>query len=118
MDTMTEVRLPDGFQLAKRWKWKTKNNEFLLPEEMRTSHLFYTLRMIWNNTCPPHTRVGNVRLYNFGPYYTHEYLKQAVGQLSFELRRRDDLHGELKDQMETMWAYFTKRLEDHHETQS
>lgn len=73
------------------WRWRDRRGTFHRPANMATSYLFYTLRMIWNNVCPPWARVGNVRLYSFSAFYTRDYMAEAVGQLLLELVTRDDL---------------------------
>lgn len=58
---------------------------------MATTHLFYTIRMIWNNSCPKEFRVGKVILYSFDSFYTPEYIQSAVFHLLRELSQRDNI---------------------------
>lgn len=72
--------------------WKTKDSGvFLRPEDMETRHLFFTIRMIYNNTVPEEYRHPPVRLYKFGAFYTTEYMAMAVRALLEELSTRDDI---------------------------
>ncbi|KER02851.1 hypothetical protein LGZ99_17350 [Photorhabdus temperata] len=73
------------------WRWKTHSNELLTPSEMSTDHLFYTLRMIWNNFMPTGVRVGDVKLYEFDAFYTPQYMKNAIKYIATELTHRDDI---------------------------
>ena len=61
------------------------------PKDMGTSHIFYTIRMIWNHTVPEHLKIRPFRGYNFSPFYTVEYMEQAMAVLSEELARRGSL---------------------------
>jgi len=97
---MDILKIRDG--LMEGWQWRTKDGVWLDPAKMATSHLFYTLRMIWNNTMPAVARVGEVKLYVFGPTYTNEYLKRAVRQLAAELGTRADIEAEHRRQLEAM----------------
>jgi hypothetical protein len=95
--TTTKLQPP-----AKLWRWRTKGGEsYLLPQEMATTHLFYTLRMIWNHTMPKPAQLPGGR-YEFGPHYTDAYMKQAIAQLTPELARRRDLPADLQRQLKHM----------------
>lgn len=65
--------------------------EAVRPSEMRTSHLFNVVKMIWNNKMPAHMRVGSVKLYRFGASHSDEYLKTSICHLMAELMQRNDL---------------------------
>jgi hypothetical protein len=69
---------------------------------MRTGHIFYTLRMIWNNRMPAHMSVGKVRRYAFGPFYTRDYFAQAIVALGRELMRRPDVRASWRDELDQM----------------
>lgn len=60
------------------WTWRDHSGRFLEPAAMETRHLFYTLRMIWNHTLPESVRLHPYRRYRFSPFYTIEYLQQAI----------------------------------------
>ena len=78
--------------IARGWKWRERTGAMVSPADMETRHLFFTLRMIWNNRMPAHMRVGrNVRLYHFGPHYTQRYLAEAIIAIGSELRSRTDM---------------------------
>ena len=70
--------------------WRDRNGEHHLPTKMPTRHLFYTLRMIWNNRMPASARLpGN--WYSFGPTYTSEYMLDAIRAIVPELVTRQDM---------------------------
>lgn len=85
------------------WRWRTREGELLAPSEMATSHLFFTLRMIWNNSMPPHMAVGRVRRYSFDPrFYTRDYFAQAILAVGRELSGRTDLTADQQRQLSEM----------------
>ncbi len=70
--------------------WRTQDNELIPYSQMRTSHLFFALRMIWNHTAPVKWQVQG------GRYYGPERWSLAVRQrkvkaLVAELNRRKPL---------------------------
>ena len=81
--------------------WKDRHGVRHLPSRMETRHLFYTLRMIWNNTMPASARIpGN--LYSFGPTYTREYMMGAIVAIVPELAMREDMTIEWRQQLQHM----------------
>ena len=64
-------------EVAPLWKWRTAKGEFLTVQEMETTHLFFTIRMIWNNAIPDYP-IGKVKRYRFSQYYTLTYIKEAI----------------------------------------
>jgi hypothetical protein len=89
------------------WRWRDRHGERHAPDQMETRHIFHTLKMIWNNMVPREYHVGhNVRLYNFGPHYTKDYMVQAVYQMGHQLAKRS-LTAEQMEIMRQMYSYFT-----------
>ena len=97
-----------GVGLTPPWRWRERNGmAYHLPQEMETRHLFYTLRMTWNNYMPDHMRVGRrVKLYNFGPYYTNVYMMQAVICIGAELFERNDIDLMWQTEIDQMRSWF------------
>lgn len=92
------------------WTWKDRENNRHRPADMKTSHVFFTLRMIWNHSMPEEVHVGGtVNRYRFGPFYTVEYMKRAVVELVSELDKRNDLAPHLKMQLDQMKSHFGPR---------
>lgn len=90
---MSEVALP--------FFWRDRHGIRHLPARMETRHLFYTLRMIWNNTMPASARLpGN--LYSFGPTYTRDYMLSAIVAIVPELAARKDMTSEWRQQLQHM----------------
>lgn len=82
-------------EIAKKFKWRTQQNEWLLPSEMETRHLYYTLRMIYNHSMPSDVRLYPYKQYRFDPnIYTKEYITEAIRNLSYELATRNDIKEE------------------------
>lgn len=103
-------KAPDVWKrgLVPGWRWRDREGGFHDPSSMETRHLFHVFRMIWNNTCPPHLRVGQVRLYRFGPGYTKAYLAEAVQHCGRELLSRDDLTNEWQRQLNLIAGFFAQ----------
>ena len=78
-------------QLMPHFRWRDRFGEFHRPTEMETRHLFFTLRMIWNHTCPEQFQIKPFQEYDFSDFYTTHYFKTAVLALSAELATRNDL---------------------------
>lgn len=95
--------------IACGWKWRERTGARVSPSDMETRHLFYTLRMIWNNRMPEHMRVGAVRLYDFGPHYTRDYFAQAILAIGRELRSRTDMKPEWARQYQRMQQWLIDR---------
>lgn len=90
------------------WRWKDREGQFHAPQAMVSRHLFHTFRMIWNNHMPEAARVGAVRLYRFGPFYSPSYMREAVVILGRELMTRTDLDPEWERQLAQMAAWFAE----------
>ena len=87
--------------VAETFRWRSHDGAHHDPKNMATRHLFYTIRMIWNNTMPAAARLpGN--LYTFGPTYHRDYLLQAVKALSQELATRTDMAPAWVEQLQHM----------------
>lgn len=87
------------------FRWRTSKhdgNRMLLPSEMETRHVFFTLAMIWNHSMPEEARTHNYKKYKFGSYYTAEYMVQAIHALSRELATRKDMEPHWKKMLEHM----------------
>lgn len=82
--------------------WKDSKDFYHRPKDMDTRHLFFTVRMIWNNSAPDEFKIPPLRLYRFGPFYTPEYMGQAVRCIMAELATRDDLTDYYKRCLEHM----------------
>jgi hypothetical protein len=77
---------------AFRWRTSTKDGKrSLLPSEMETRHVFYTLLMIWNHTMPIEARTEGYKEYTFSSFYTPEYMAKAVYAHVEELATRRDM---------------------------
>ena len=78
-------------EIKSHFKWRTRNNEFILPEEMETRHLFFTIRMIWNHSAPANLKLNPYHKYRFNSFYTSSYMKEAVENMIKELKKRKDV---------------------------
>ena len=103
----THKRLPANLR---DWRWKTSDNLYLRPVVMETRHLHHTLVMIWHHTMPESARVRNYyRRYSFGPFYTKQYMMQAIKIMAAELASRDDLKPYMKRELHFMMSYLREK---------
>lgn len=77
--------------------WISHKGEAHYVTDMATPHLFYSLRMLWNNTVPPAFRVGKFKRYSDIPNWSKDYVQRAINELSTELAARSDLDTEVSD---------------------
>ena len=89
--------------------WRSGDGKRWVPSKMRTTNLFYTLRMIWNHSMPEAARLQPYQRYSFSSAYTPEYMKKAVVHLFNELMTRDDLPGHLVMELHHMKRYLEKK---------
>lgn len=91
MTPQTEMQEHNNLSLTKPFEWRDQHGNFHKITEMKTKHLFFTIRMIWNHSAEKHHRIEPYKRYRFPDFYTREYIKQAVSAMSRELNNRDDL---------------------------
>jgi len=78
--------------LTNPYQWRDSKGNFHYPDDMETRHLFFTLRMIWNYTCPSHMQLHPFKKYNhFDDFYTPKYFMKSIEKLLSELSKREDL---------------------------
>lgn len=88
---MNELTKAQTNELINTFRWRTAKGEYLWPKDMRTGHIFNTIKMIWNHSAPDELLFEPFRHYHFGSFYNPTYLTQAVAALSYELAKRHDL---------------------------
>jgi hypothetical protein len=73
-------------------------------EKMQTSHLYYTLRIIWNYLCPENLVVDKKDDYELSEHsiYNKTLLRSGILRMKDELLKRSDLTEELKLKTEFM----------------
>jgi hypothetical protein len=91
--------------------WKDRKGNYHDPVNMETRHLFMTLVMIWNHTMPEQyvfhkSGHWSHHRYTLGPFYSLDYLKQAVYAIADELNGREDLEPEWSFTLSRMQACF------------
>lgn len=91
---------------ATAFRWRDRAGYMHPPESMRTTHLFYTLRMIWNHTMPKSMKVEPFKRYQFNPFYSPDYMRDGIIALGRELFKRDDLPPNLRAQLDFMASHF------------
>lgn len=85
-------KLPTG-----QYKWLDGYGDPHLPSTMETSHLYYTLRMVWNHIVPHEFSISPRRDYDFSANksYTISYFKTSVIELLSEINKRKDISHKL-----------------------
>lgn len=81
-------------EISTGFRWRDRDGVYHDIFEMKTSYIFFVLRMIWNHSVPKHMRITPYKFYSnlFGhPFYTNEYVKNAAIAMIAELSKRDDL---------------------------
>jgi len=108
-ESSDRLEFAPGHVIAPGWKWRDRTGKFTSPMQMETRHLFFTLRMIWNNRIPAHMRVGTaVRLYTFSAYYTRDYFAQAILALGQEIMRRSDVADAWREELDQMRSWLSR----------
>jgi hypothetical protein len=84
--------------------WKMQTGETISVKEMRTSHLFYVVRMIFNHSAPPVYQIPGCRSYNGPQRWTLNRRRRAVKAMLDELAVRSsaDLAPWMWQQLEHM----------------
>lgn len=101
--TPTSTSLPAPLR---DWRWRTQEGLMLRPCIMETRHLHHTLVMIWHHTMSEDARLRPYyRRYSFGPFYSKEYMRQAVRVMFAELVSRTDLTAKQIDELRRMRDY-------------
>ena len=100
------------FDLAKNFRWKDRSDTLHDPKNMKTRHLFYTLRMIWNHSMPCAAKLLPYKAYSFAPYYSREYMVSAVRALVVEISNREDIRPDWQGQIDHMIAWLSTKQID------
>lgn len=83
-------------------EWTTADGRTLRMTEMATTHLFFSVRMIWNHSVPEQMRFKPYRRWRFARPASY-YAVKLRGLLT-ELALRDDLPGWMDRQLQEMAA--------------
>lgn len=94
-----QVQQFQGQFLDPGFLWKDRNDVYHEPKQMATRHLFYTLCMIWNHSVPYSMRTHDFIAYDFGGFYTVNYMAKAVINLYEELKTRQDMTEDWKSKL-------------------
>lgn len=99
---MSKAIKPITKEVSQAFQWRLHGGDIISPADMATSHLFYTVRMIWNHRMPgsyrfPNCKAGDLR-------YSSLYLLKAIRIMLWELSTRDekDLNALQRTQLQCM----------------
>lgn len=88
------------------WLWRTHSEGDIAPAQMQTTHLFFTLRMIWNHAMPSSMNVGrNIKRWTFGARHDGRYMRSAIVHIGAELFARSDLPAWMQRELDEMAAH-------------
>lgn len=76
--TRSETRPSGPLIDVNQFRWRDREGNFHLPQDMETRHLFYVTEMIWNHFMPEEATTRPYRRYSFGSFYTPYYMKMAL----------------------------------------
>lgn len=83
--------------------WITSAGDVTPVTDMETSHLFYTLRLIWNSMMPRPLSVGTYKATWFDQRtYSHKYWATFLPAAYAELQGRSNLADHYKEQLADM----------------
>lgn len=81
-------------------EWVTQDGEVWMFSEMSTSHLFYSVRMIYNHTAPPAYQIPGCRRYEMD--WPADIRRKAISDLMAELSTREDIKPWMIEQIRQM----------------
>lgn len=76
--------------------WRDAYQNSYLLCDMETDHLFYTLKMAWNQMVEEKYHIQPFKEYDFLGMYSNEYFKEGIYAIIKELRNREDLFDDFK----------------------
>ncbi len=90
--------------LTQEFRWVPRKGDSIRPKDMSTQHLFYALRMMFNNVVAPVFRIDpdNFIRYSDIRGWPLPYLQRASMELLKEIDRRGDLESPLKEQLDDL----------------
>jgi hypothetical protein len=111
MDYKLDKIINSDLKKVKEYRWKTQDGFYLKPSDMRTSHLFHTVVMLWHHHMPVEAWLYNHKRYHLGRRFTHEYVEISLKVLIPELFTRDNLTEFHKKTLIKMNEYLQSRGE-------
>lgn len=89
--TQTNLKTNRAVMEADTFLWRQKGGKMIAIQNMETSHLVMTIKMIWNNTAPKQYHFNGARYYDFADHYTKAYFTQAIHFMLLEIASRKNL---------------------------
>lgn len=83
-------------------KWITSAGQATPVMLMETSHLHYTIRLIWNTFMPEPLHLGPGKITVFANKHPPEYLAEVSKALYSELLSRDDVQPWMLEELDHM----------------
>lgn len=98
----------DLYPVDPNFRWTTMDCQTLKAQEMRTFHVFNSLKMMWNNLVPMQCRVGNFTEYKAIPKIPRAHRRYAIANLFNELMNRTDRTKGMDEALKTMAEHMHK----------
>ena len=95
-----------AFPVDPNFRWVCMDTRVMRPCEMATSHLFNSIKMIWNNKVPIAWRIQPFTEYKGVKKWGTKETKYAVLNLMNELANRSDLTPGMISALQKMWSHF------------
>lgn len=74
---------------AAKFRWLARSGDLYRVQDMETSHLFNTVKMVWNHSVPEEHKIDrNHKRYTFGNAYSYTYIRLAMYCMLRELQTR------------------------------
>ncbi len=81
----------DRYPIDPRFLWQTQEGEVLRVQDMQTSHIWNSFKMVWNHRVSPEYRIIPFKKYKGIDKMSSARVKWIVQNLVNELGNRDDL---------------------------
>lgn len=95
----------DSLVLPKELRWTTQEDLKIKPVDMRTSHIFHTVVMLWHHRMPSDAILYQHKRYRLGELFTEDYCKIFIKVFLAELAVRQDLTDYMLSILQKMQAY-------------
>jgi len=97
-----------AYPVDPNFRWVCMDTRVMHPCEMQTSHLFNSIKMIWNHKTPAAWRIQPYTEYKGVRKWGNKETKYAIKNLMCELMNRSDLTPGMIDAIKKMHSHFNE----------
>lgn len=103
-DAVTAVPRTDRYPIDPNFIWQTQEGKLVRVQTMMTSHIWNSLKMIWNHRVPVQCRIIPFKHYGkIGPqHWKKKHARYAIKNLFNELMNRNDITPFVKESLKKM----------------